>query len=279
MVNMDKESRKRSAIKKELDRIQRKEMKLGKAAEHNGTSGLIKCLEEKIPPTIHSALEKTFCKAFSIIFEKGTDIIEKSYDKESLREDYEIQNYAVGIKGTRRELRRMEKMAQMKELGNIAVTTAEGIVLGAFGIGLPDIVIFTGMLLKGIYETALRYGIDYCTSGERLLILKMMEAAVSKGEEWSRLNALTDDYMESGFEAECSDSEIMIQIEQTSKAFAVDMLLLKFIQGIPVAGILGGMGNPVYYHKIMQYVGIKYQKRYLQDLASRDAPNSKKLKF
>lgn len=41
------------------------------------------------------------------------------------------------------------------------------------------------------------------------------------------------------------------------------MLFLKFIQGLPVVGILGGMANPVYYNKVMKYVQLKYRKRYL----------------
>ncbi len=38
---------------------------------------------------------------------------------------------------------------------------------------------------------------------------------------------------------------------------------MKFIQGLPVVGIIGGMGNPVYYRKIMDYIQLKYKKRYL----------------
>ena len=41
------------------------------------------------------------------------------------------------------------------------------------------------------------------------------------------------------------------------------MLVLKFIQGLPIVGIVGGAFNPVYYNKIMKYVRIKYYKRYL----------------
>lgn len=181
-----------------------------------------------------AALEMAFCKAFFMIFEKGTGIIERSYNKESLGEDYEIQNYAVKVKGTRCQLRRMNTHAQMAGLGNMAAATAEGI--------------------------------DYHLPKERMMILKMMEAAVSKGKKWSRLNTEVDEYMERLPEKEWSDSEIKVQIGRTSRAFAADMLVLKFIQGFPVAGILGGLGNPVYYHKILQYVGMKYQKRYLRAL-------------
>ncbi len=50
---------------------------------------------------------------------------------------------------------------------------------------------------------------------------------------------------------------------KTADAFAADMLLLKFVQGLPVVGVLGGAGNPVCYRKVMRYAGIKYRKRYL----------------
>jgi len=41
------------------------------------------------------------------------------------------------------------------------------------------------------------------------------------------------------------------------------MILLKFIQGLPVVGVVGGLSNPVYFNKIMEYVRLKYHKRYL----------------
>lgn len=41
---------------------------------------------------------------------------------------------------------------------------------------LPDIVIRVGVLLRGVYETALKYGFDYDSPEEKLFILKMIEA-------------------------------------------------------------------------------------------------------
>lgn len=52
-------------------------------------------------------------------------------------------------------------------------------------------------------------------------------------------------------------------LEKTANAFAEDMLITKFIQGIPIVGMVGGAANPVYYHKVMGYVQLKYRKRYL----------------
>ena len=53
------------------------------------------------------------------------------------------------------------------------------------------------------------------------------------------------------------------QIRETASVFAMDMLILKFIQGLPVVGILGGVANPIYYKRVLNYVQLKYRKRYL----------------
>ncbi len=254
----DKTKRMKTAIHKELLAVQKQEQKLAQAAQKKETPHWREELEKKIPPKTLQTLEQVFCKAFSIIFEKGTGVIEKSYNKEAIGEDYEIQDYAAKVKGNRKELRRIKGTVQKSGMRDMAITTAEGIGLGLFGIGLPDIVVFVGMLLRGIYETALHYGIDYNTPEERYFILKMMETALAKGDAWQQCNQEVDALLMGS-----SKQQIKEQINQTASAFAVDMLLLKFVQGIPVVGIVGGAGNPVYYHKILKYVKLKYQKRCL----------------
>ena len=200
-------------------------------------------------------------------------MIEKSYNKDAIQEDYQVRNYAVQVRSRRKELRKVKSGAHSAGVRNMALTTAEGIGLGIFGIGLPDIVIFVGVLLKGVYETALHYGFSYDTPEEKLLILKMMETALSKGEEWEEKNRTVDEWMQNGIPAPEGD-EMSGQVQKTAQAFAVDMLVLKFIQGIPVAGILGGAGNPVYYRKVMKYVQLKYRKRYLTGLADGEMQGS-----
>ena len=107
------------------------------------------------------------------------------------------------------------------------------------------------------------YGIDYEKPEERMLILKMMEAAMTKGESWETLNEMVDRMMQDMAVVSVSEEELKEQIEKTAKVFAMDMLLLKFVQGLPIVGVIGGAGNPVYYQKVMKYVQLKYRKRYL----------------
>lgn len=293
MLKKQKTDKRKAAWEKELHYIYKQEEKLRKAAGRNAAPGWKEGLEKKIPPKIYGSLEKAFCKAFSIIFEKGNAVIEKSYNKDAILKDYAVQNYAVQIKGTGKELKQLRKAAKSPDMRNMAITTVEGIGLGALGIGLPDIVVFTGFLLKGIYETALHYGYDYEKPEEKLLILKMMETALSKGEDWNQKNEEVDRFLREGLkdrqevlnaeavnekDAESKDMEAAIsdQTKRTAQTFALDMLLLKFVQGLPVIGVLGGAGNPVYYRKVLQYVQIKYQKRYLMsELKNNKMPAAK----
>ncbi len=148
---------------------------------------------------------------------------------------------------------------------NTAKASAEGIGLGVLGIGLPDIVVFTGFILRGIYETALQYGFTYDATEEKLLILKMMEASLSHGEEWVRVNAEVDRILAKEWHGNHAEDDVTQQIRRTADVFALDMLLAKFIQGLPLIGIVGGAGNPVYYGKVIRYAQLKYHKRYLQE--------------
>ena len=270
MFLKDENSRTKTAYEKEWKYITKQEERLEKAAMRQSTVGpsvLVwkEKLEQKIPVKIYDNLRAAFCKAFSVVFEQGTGIIEKTIRKDQLEKDYEIQNYAIGIKGTRKELKQLRKKAGASGVRDMAVTAAEGIGLGVLGIGLPDIVVFTGFILRGIYETALQYGFTYDATEEKLLMLKMMEASLSHGEEWVRVNAEVDRILAKEWHGNHAEDDVTQQIRRTADVFALDMLLAKFIQGLPLIGIVGGAGNPVYYGKVIRYAQLKYHKRYLQE--------------
>lgn len=259
-----KQMRKEKALDKEIKLVHKQEQKLLSAAKGKKPAQWKTELESRIPQKVYAGLESAFCKGFSVVFEKGRSLIEKTYPKQTLQDDYTVRDFAVKVKGGKKELRQMHKSATKSDLLNLAVTTVEGVGLGALGIGLPDIVLFLSTLLKGIYETALNYGIDYCLSGERMLILKMMYASLQTGEAALEADNRVEEAL-SGCE-EVTEEMLQTQIKLTASAFAMDMLLLKFVQGIPVVGILGGAANPVYYRKILRYVQLKYRKRYLNGL-------------
>lgn len=251
------------AIEKELQKIKKAEARLCRNMEKRDTPVWKAKIEEKIPDKVMIGLQKAFSKAFYLIFEKGSAIIEKTYSRESIEKDFQIRDYAIEVKGGRKEIWNFKKDAAGGNAISTLVTTAEGIGLGALGIGLPDIVLWVSVLLRGIYETTLKYGFEYESPEERVFILTLMEASMSTGEHWNTTNEYVDSYIQTDAHVIPTEEVIKDQIEQTSNAFATDMLVTKFIQGIPIVGMIGGAMNPIYYNKVMHYVELKYRKRYL----------------
>ncbi len=282
-----KQKRYQTAIAKEWKLLERQEEALRRAAQKESMPKWKSALTDKVPKAVFDNLQKAFGKAFWVVFEKGTGIIEKTYDRDSIQEDCQVREFAFQVKASRKTLKKARKDAGAGNLRNLAITSAEGIGLGILGIGLPDIVMFVGVLLKGVYETALQYGYTYDSDEERYFILKLMETAVSRGDAWEAGNDEVDRLIEGRCRGESddfrdmlstggdSDSEpewpekVTAQVSRTADAFAVDMVLLKFIQGLPVVGIVGGAGNPLYYSKVIKYAELKYRKRYLMRLQNR----------
>ena len=249
-------------LQKELLSVEKQEKKLQKAFVKAKNPLLKATLGDKIPKKVYTGLESTFCKGFSLVFNQGRSIIEKSYKKEELQSNHTIRDFAVQLKGGRKELKAVHKSAKRSDGLNMVVTTAEGLALGALGIGMPDIVLFISTLLKGVYETALNYGFDYELPEEQYMILNMMAASLITGEERIEWDDMIDGMIED-MPREVSQTVLDEQIRETASVFAMDMLILKFIQGLPVVGIFGGVANPIYYNRVMKYVRLKYRKRYL----------------
>jgi len=99
-------------------------------------------------------------------------------------------------------------------------------------------------------------------------MLRMMATALSTGRDWTSGDREVDAMM-SRTGAAVEDAHFAAQLKSTASAFAMDMLLLKFVQGLPLVGVIGGAANPVYYRKVMDYVQLKYRKRYLMELKSK----------
>ena len=249
-------------LNREFMALQRKEDKLMAAALKTRQSGWKKALESKVPERVYTGLNSAFAKGFSLVFQHGRKVIELTYKKEKTAQSHTVRNEGFQSSGNRREVKQIHKNAGKANRVNLVMTTVEGVGLGALGIGMPDIVLFLSTVLRGIYETALHYGFEYESRFEQMLILKMMAASLSSGEEWFCRNREVNDWILAG-ERPVSDGDFQEQIQETAAVFAVDMLLLKFIQGLPVVGLLGGAANPLYYSRILHYTQLKYKRRYL----------------
>ena len=170
-------------------------------------------------------------------------------------------DYAVERRGQRRDVKRLRKSSRRANRALTALTAAEGITLGALGIGVPDAAIFTTVLLRGVFRTALRFGVDTDDAGERYLLLCMMEASLLDGGVFADADRKIDEMLTSPHAP--TERETREQSRRTAHALSDAMMTMKFVQGIPIAGIAGGMHDPVCYRRVVGYVEEKLYKRYL----------------
>ncbi|MDY4430828.1 EcsC family protein, partial [Evtepia sp.] len=54
-----------------------------------------------------------------------------------------------------------------------------------------------------------------------------------------------------------------VQIQRAAGGLSRELLYMKFLQGIPLVGAVGGVFNLVYMKQISGYANLKYQRRFL----------------
>ena len=255
-------------IKKQLEKIEKQEKKYLQQKENalqQKKKELSETLEQKIPLKLKETIENAFYKGFLVIFEKGTVIIEKTYDKEKIMWEHQFQDYRFMEKGKRKQFKKLEKSAKQCNYINLAATATEGAVLGLLGIGLPDIPIFLAIILKGIYQTCLHYGFDYTDKREQVYLLRLIRGAMS--EEKIQANDLVEKTAEDIAHGMAVPYDFEKEVKQTSQTLSNAMLAAKLIQGIPLVGMMGSGYNVMVYHKILKYCNRKYKKRYLKKVS------------
>ena len=249
---------------KEWTALEKKEARyLMRRREEKTSSALQQKLEEKIPEKLEETLNTAFIKAFDLVFEKGTGLIEKTYNKDQQKTDYQVREYAAGLKESRKTVKAFGRQSQGTRMKNLMISGVEGVGLGLLGIGLPDIPLFTAVILKSVYEIALSYGYEYESEKEQWFILKMIETALKKGEELERNNSLLNAWIDQNGIGETVKGR-KEQSKETAAALAEALLYMKFLQGIPVVGAAGGAADTVYLKKITDYAELKYKRRFLR---------------
>lgn len=249
---------------KEWTALEKKEARyLMRRREEKTSSALQQKLEEKIPEKLEETLNTAFIKAFDLVFEKGTGLIEKTYNKDQQKTDYQVREYAAGLKESRKTVKAFGIQSQGTRMKNLMISGVEGVGLGLLGIGLPDIPLFTAVILKSVYEIALSYGFEYESEKEQWFILKMIETALKKGEELERNNSLLNAWIDQNGIGETVKGR-KEQSKETAAALAEALLYMKFLQGIPVVGVAGGAADTVYLKKITDYAELKYKRRFLR---------------
>lgn len=263
---------KKSPWEKDWKDLEKKEEKFIAKRLEGPTFLLINKLDRFIPKKLSGTLDAAFAKGFALIFEKGTGIIEKTYNKEKKKASFKINTYASEVMADKQSVRNFTKQAKSAKATNLLVSSVEGIGLGLVGAGIPDIPLFAAVVLKSVYEVALSYGYDYQTDEEKVFILKVIEVAMYDEEKFvqenDEFNALIDQIVADGDTMDGYDVDKEAQINLTAKALSHEMLYTKFLQGQLIIGIAGGIFDPVYVKRISNYAVLKYRRRFLRNKVS-----------
>ncbi len=254
-------------LNQQLKKIELQEQKILNPTEpslmESALSPMMNKIQGFIPDKLKNTLDAAFYKGFQIVFEKGSTYIEKTYQRDKITLEYDINNYAIDKRMNKKHINKLDRYSKQTQLLNSSFSVLEGGVLGVLGIGLPDIPLFLAVLVKTLYEIALSYGYSYDTPEERAYILLLISGAITKGEvqrEYNHVLELLGRQLDSDIE---SGIDLDLQMKETSTHLSEALLTAKFIQGIPVVGVIGGAVNYSIVSRAAKYARLKYKKRYL----------------
>ena len=108
---------KRTPLQKEWEKLEVQEQRFLQKRSEKRESILNQKLEEKIPPKLQKTLDTAFAKAFALIFEKGTGVIEKTYQRTKLEQDYQVRQYMADVKQNSKRLLPIRKHREERENG------------------------------------------------------------------------------------------------------------------------------------------------------------------
>lgn len=220
-------------------------------------------IEHKTPEKIQITTEAVFQSAFEFIFEEGIDIIEKTYSKYKLQNEYENNKKEFNLKRNEKALKKFDKSVKTSNNISAFLTGVKSTALGTLGVGLPDIPIFVAEIIRVVYSTALKYGYSYENENEKIFILSIIAFALCKTSQKQKYSGICDNI------AECIETEKNISISlkdmeyETSQILSKTVCGTKLIQGVMIAGILSSAGNISIINNVSKSAYLKYKKRFI----------------
>jgi hypothetical protein len=253
---------KQNALTKELNLLMKKRNAYSK--RYMSKKELTPELASKIPPKLRATLNASFAKAFELIYTNGTPLIDKTYNKQNAEQQYQINQYAYELKQDKKAIRAFSRQSNTSNSINLLISGVEGIGLGLVGCGIPDIPLLTAVILRSLNEISINYGYDYSKPEEQLYQLLIIQGAMSYGDDLQRCFEQLDSYTQAFIIP--SEEIIKAQIKSSASSLAEEMLFLKFVQGIPIVGVIGGISDTVFLHRIQRFAKLNYQYRLLKKL-------------
>lgn len=222
---------------------------------------------EKVPDQLEDTLFNAFSLSFKAIFENGTTAIERTMKMKDLENQYKINEYAYELKNDRKSLKKFSLEARVSNTNNVIFSGVKGVSLGVLGIGIPDIPILITTILRGIYKIAMKYGYEFNTEKERFFILTIIETTFLNENQLDYNNDTLNYFIKNYQIPENYDQQE--KIDNISEILSNELIAIKFIQGVPLVGAVGGVYDVVIIDKILKYANLKYYRRFLLDKCER----------
>lgn len=248
-----------------LMRLEKQEQRLLSRRSFSPFAAQTQALRARIPYTVQSNLERAFEKAFALLFgPEGTRFLEHTYAKGKLETQARQWESPLSPNQARNQLSELSRKTALTTALENTAAGVEGTVLGVLGIGLPDIPVLLAWLLRALYQSAARYGFRYDSPAERVYLLLVLQGALTDGEQRRTFSRRADRLgraLDHGWEA---DYDLAAETRAAAVLLSERLLLVKFIQGMPLVGIVGGPANLSLSSAVNQYGGLKYKKRFLE---------------
>lgn len=248
-----------------LMRLEKKEQRLLCRRSFSPLAPQMEKLRGRIPYSVQSNLERAFEKAFTLLFgPEGTRFLEHTYAKGKMDSRAAQWEAPLPPGQARKALAELDRQAVLSRSLDSAAAGAEGIALGLLGVGLPDIPVLLAWLLRSVYQSAARYGFSYRSPEERAYLLLLLQGALTDGERRRTLSQRADRLgraLDHGWDTQ---TDLDSEVRRTASLLAERLLLLKFIQGLPIVGAIGGAANLTLSSAAGEYTGLKYKKRFLE---------------
>ena len=254
--------KKTTAWEKEYRENWQREQRFLRDHAEQRVSPLDRKLDELAPEALSETLHAAFMKAFELVFQKGTGVISWAGRQKNRQMDTQIRQYKADIRENRRNLRAFSRAAGRSGLGNTLAAGAAGAGMGLLGVALPDVPLFTAMLLKSVYETAESFGFGHETQNERRFVLLLIDTALCSGAQLEEQDRRLNEFIQAG--AWPGDAPpLSVQLHRTARRLSEAVLYGKVLQNIPVVGVAGGVRDGVLVRRGQKYAAIKYRRRFL----------------
>ncbi len=234
-------------------------------------SKLFSPIRERVPDQLEKLLTDTLAGCLTFLMESAHSPLKNPPGSRGARESYQQNLRQLEQELKKGTLRAFDRKAGQRSWLGSGLALAQGAALGALGIGLPDLPVFAGMLLYSVQQTGTEYGFPAESAGEKAFVLLILCCAFSpKGEreDWMDRCARCGERLGRGEQPE----QLPQLIEETARLLAKALLVLKFVQGIPLAGVVAGAANGPLLGRCVRMARYHYKSRMLAQLEQRTWP-------